>query len=155
VICSRWPTACDKPSGRANSLIALRRDLSAERAIRRFVLMPEARSVYREFEDSDGTRWRVWEVVPPANTDEVLSRLPTSVPENASAAIVERRNVQNERRALWTKGWLLFESVSQRKRLIPIPSNWNLATEAELDVMCGSARDVAGEAGSQDPKGGR
>lgn len=118
--------------------------------------MPDARAiVYREFGDSNGTRWRVWEVVPPAKTDEVLSRLPTAAPQNASAEIIERRNVQNERRALWTKGWLLFESVSQRKRLIPIPSNWNVATEAELDAMCQSARDVTGEAPSQDPKGGR
>jgi hypothetical protein len=118
--------------------------------------MPDARSVlYREFRDSNGTRWRVWEVVPSAVTDEVLSRLPTAVPQNASAEIIERRTVQNERRALWTKGWLLFESVSQRRRLIPIPSNWNLATEAELDTMCQSARDVTGEAHSEDRKGRR
>ena len=79
---------------------------------------------YREFVDSQGVSWRVWSTVPSAG-----SRL----------------------RGGFDQGWLTFERTSPEhaatpaplRRLVPIPSDWETASDAQLDLMCQSAEEVS------------
>ena len=37
-------------------------------------------------------------------------------------------------------GWLCFESNGEKRRLAPVPENWNRADEIELADFCDSAK---------------
>jgi hypothetical protein len=39
-------------------------------------------------------------------------------------------------------GWLAFASGDNRRRLAPFPSSWETATDAELEMLCETARRV-------------
>jgi len=67
---------------------------------------------YREFQDSGGLTWAVWETYP------------------------SRPDVVN---ADWRAGWLTFRSGTQRRRLAPIPKGWEEATPNRLELMCKAA----------------
>jgi len=69
-----------------------------------------------EFVDSNGVTWRVWNTVPTTRTA-----------------------VSGE----FEKGWLTFESQTDRRRLVPVPPNWESATPDRLELMCRAATDVA------------
>jgi len=76
---------------------------------------------YREYLDSDGRSWRVWSTVPSAG-----SRLHGG----------------------FGQGWLTFECTSAgnatvRRRLAPIPKDWESAPNEQLELMCESADDVS------------
>ncbi len=68
-----------------------------------------------EFVDSNGVTWRVWNTVPSSRT----------------ALNGEFEN-----------GWLTFESETGRKRLAPVPPNWDAAPPDRLELMCRAAADV-------------
>lgn len=76
----------------------------------------------REFTDDDGIPWRVWDVNP--SLHERLSprtqRIPLRVPE----------------------GWLCFESPRERRRLHPIPEEWERTDEHDLRRLCAEAQPV-------------
>lgn len=67
---------------------------------------------YREFRDSAGVSWKVWDTYP--------TRPETMEPE-------------------WRQGWLTFQSGAVRRRLAPIPSNWADAAQSRLELMCKAA----------------
>jgi hypothetical protein len=69
-----------------------------------------------EFVDANGVRWRVWNTVP-----------------------TRRTSLGGE----FDRGWLTFESATQRRRLAPIPRNWESATPERLELMCRAATEVA------------
>ena len=75
---------------------------------------------YREFTDSKGDAWRVWSTVPMAG-----SRL----------------------RNGFDQGWLTFEGTTSGetvlRRLVPIPADWESASNERLELMCRSAEKVA------------
>ncbi len=75
----------------------------------------------REFTDSTGTTWRVWNTTPRADAvfDESLRG-----------------------------GWLTFESATIRKRLVPIPRGWEEAPPERLDLMCRVAEVVRRASGA-------
>ena len=64
---------------------------------------------YREFEDSAGHIWTVWDTYP-------------SRPDGLDA--------------VWRGGWLTFRSGMTRRRLAPIPSGWTEASPSRLELMC-------------------
>jgi hypothetical protein len=64
---------------------------------------------YREFEDSAGSTWTVWDTYP-------------SRPEGMDDS--------------WRGGWLTFESGGIRRRLAPIPKGWTEAPASRLELMC-------------------
>jgi hypothetical protein len=66
----------------------------------------------REFRDSAGVQWRVWETTP-----------------QPGAVYDERLKA----------GWLTFESGNTRKRLAPIPSGWEEAPADRLELLCRAA----------------
>jgi hypothetical protein len=67
---------------------------------------------YREFVDDAGTSWRVWDTRPMvANTLRAVS------PGFAG-------------------GWLTFESRDERRRLAPIPPDWEFVTREQMTECC-------------------
>ena len=76
---------------------------------------------YKEFLDAADVRWRVWATYP--SVGKVLSR-----------------GFEN--------GWLTFESLSEKRRLIPIPTHWEDLTQAELRSLCERAKRIARAEGS-------
>ena len=71
---------------------------------------------HREFTDSRGISWMVWSTTPSAGS--VLG---------------------GEMR----QGWLTFESDGERRRLVPIPNNWEEAASERLELYCRAAQAVA------------
>jgi hypothetical protein len=69
-----------------------------------------------EFVDSGGVTWRVWQTVPTSRT-----------------------SVSGE----FERGWLTFESPTGRKRLAPVPADWDATTPDRLELMCRAATEVA------------
>jgi len=63
---------------------------------------------YKEFLDSENKRWRVWATYP--TVGKILSRG-------------------------FEKGWLTFESQSERRRLAPIPADWESMSDAALATL--------------------
>jgi hypothetical protein len=69
----------------------------------------------REFTDSNGVTWRVWSTVPSGTSVRVTK---------------------------YADGWLTFESGDSLRRLTPLPSNWENASDERLELMCRAATDV-------------
>jgi hypothetical protein len=67
---------------------------------------------HREFTDSRGIRWTVWSTTP-------------------SAGAVLAGDMQN--------GWLTFDCDNERRRLVPIPRNWEEAAPDRLELYCKAA----------------
>ena len=88
----------------------------------------ETRLAYREFADDAGTVWRVWDTHPLA-ADTLRSVLPS-----------------------YATGWLTFESSSERKRLAPIPPDWESASEELLIHWCARASTAYAALGTRTGK---
>jgi hypothetical protein len=70
----------------------------------------------RKFRDRAGVEWHVWSTVP--SRGSVLG-------------------------AEFGHGWLTFESVSARRRLAPIPPDWEQASDERLELFCRAAQQVS------------
>jgi len=58
----------------------------------------------------------------------------------------DRRTTSQKRITLsqgYGAGWLTFESLLEKRRLIPIPSNWENIPQADLRELCEKAKPVA------------
>jgi hypothetical protein len=77
------------------------------------------RPAHRLFDDARGVRWDVWAVFPEGRPSQ-LSALPGS----------------------FQTGWLVFESATEKRRLSPIPTGWQLLPTEELERLCEQA-DIA------------
>ncbi len=66
----------------------------------------------RVFKDAAGVVWRVWSTVPVMTT-----------------GVADAYRV----------GWLTFESDATRRRLSPIPADWETAKESQLRAYCAQA----------------
>jgi hypothetical protein len=66
----------------------------------------------RDFDDTTGNHWQVWSTVP--------------VTEVGVAGA-------------FRQGWLTFDSGRERRRLAPIPADWETASSAELGAYCDRA----------------
>ena len=74
---------------------------------------------YREFQDADGVRWEVWDVLPNQVTSTLRYRL--RLPPDL------------------LRGWLAFYSAKEARRLAPIPATWPIMSDAELVKALGRA----------------
>jgi hypothetical protein len=86
-------------------------------------------ALLREFTDTNGVRWRVWDVNPELDARAVkrAKRRSLKVPEC----------------------WLCFEAERQHRRMSPIPADWTRCDELTLETYCAQAQSVRGHA----PKG--
>jgi len=80
----------------------------------------------REFTDKKGVVWQVWDVYPVAakrrspseSADEGLTHLPGKD---------------------LTEGWLCFQCDNEKRRLAPIPPEWEICDCTELEGLCSKA----------------
>jgi hypothetical protein len=95
----------------------------------------------RSFVDSAGNEWQVFDVIP--RTEERRRGDRRRYPRSDVQATLERR--QEERRvtvgaparlAHASDGWLCFEHGQDRRRLSPIPADWNRCSDAALEGYC-------------------
>ena len=75
---------------------------------------------HRLFDDARGVRWDVWAVYPEVRPSQ-LSALP----------------------ATFQAGWLVFESTSEKRRLSPIPTNWQSLPPGDLERLCERAETAS------------
>ena len=107
------------------------------------------RMAFRSFTDSAGTMWQVWDVVPLLSERRGDERRDSGGDDRASGP--ERRHddrrIVSARRATlsgsFASGWLCFESLRQRRRLTPIPSDWKSCDERRLEQYMRRADAVA------------
>ena len=85
----------------------------------------------REFVGDDGQEWQVWETRPTIASPNVKPSVPTSVDDLP--------RVSKKREA----GWLTFTAAASRRRLSPIPEDWETADEPSLRVMLAAADRIA------------
>jgi hypothetical protein len=103
----------------------------------------------RNFRDTDGNEWRVWDVHPYGTLREERR-----VAERRRAPSVEytgpERRSGTDRRGrgigLFTpgleSGWLCFENSALKRRLTPIPQGWDDAPEDQLEELMRRAYPV-------------
>jgi hypothetical protein len=84
---------------------------------------------HRSFRDEHGREWDAWEVVPTTVERRVARDLQLAPMPGDRRKVKESRVVVPD--AL-QKGWLAFQSGSERRRLAPIPPNWMEMTSEEL-----------------------
>ncbi|HEX6573779.1 MAG TPA: hypothetical protein VF042_02320 [Gemmatimonadaceae bacterium] len=104
---------------------------------------------YRVFVDPDGHKWQVWMV----STSAVERRRRDRRIGALGAPGIERRIVADRRRhatrarmsvaAGFEQGWLCFESDrGEKRRLIPIPAEWDQLDDSQLTDLSRRARQV-------------
>jgi hypothetical protein len=105
---------------------------------------------YRVFEDSSGSEWQVWDVVPQlAERREVDTRerririVPIEFADRRRQprATVARRAML---RGTYSQGWLCFDSGSEKRRLSPIPNDWTTCSEELLERYMRHAERASG-----------
>ena len=74
----------------------------------------------RNFNDSAGRDWRVWSIVPRYESPRDHGRMTPGL----------------------QGGWLCFEHHDQKRRLSPIPLDWEGAGAAHLERYCREAKPV-------------
>jgi len=87
----------------------------------------------------------VWSVAAKVNAvrSEADRRLSLSQPAQ------ERRNLNERREALppaeWMQGWLCFQTVGEKRRLMPVPQGWEQSSVPELEELRMRAALIAGQ----------
>lgn len=92
---------------------------------------------HREYVDSEGVAWQVWEVIP-----QSVERRKLRERRIAPRDVHDRRQRHEARLRLSdgeVDGWLVFECHDQKKRLRPIPMEWHRASVTELESICARA----------------
>ncbi|MEJ7810879.1 MAG: hypothetical protein WKG32_10765 [Gemmatimonadaceae bacterium] len=105
----------------------------------------------REFTDTAGRTWQVWDTVPETAHEEQIFRQSTRLQADAErratddepgAAVLPNRRFGPGREG----GWLTFMTSTSggedKRRLSPIPPGWADATEAELVAYMAQAEPV-------------
>jgi len=98
---------------------------------------------YRTFLDSDGIEWHAWDVLPKAVERRITHR-------RTSGEVLEfderRRMDRRQAEGCWAPltsgirdGWLCFDASGDRRRLTPIPDDWEECGQRRLEQYCRSA----------------
>lgn len=109
---------------------------------------------HRVFVDSKGESWDVWLVLPTSAERRRVERRAAAGAGGSTYAGEERRGRIPDRRMSssgprspidkqYNNGWLCFESHSgEKRRLVPVPENWDQLPSAELIKLCSTAKRV-------------
>lgn len=108
---------------------------------------------HRDFTDNNGEKWDVWLVLPTSAERRKVERRRAIAGDSGYAG--EERRVRKPDRRLSSKvrrspidlefkdGWLCFESHSgEKRRLMPVPDNWENMSVRELLKLCSEAKRV-------------
>ena len=86
----------------------------------------------REFVGDDGQEWQVWDTRPTISSPNADESAPPKAGE------FPRFSKKRE------DGWLTFTAAVDRRRLSPIPEDWETADEASLRAMLAAADRTTG-----------
>lgn len=86
-----------------------------------------SRCMLREFKDSKGVDWLVWDVYPTGRSIDTGGL--------AAGAAFPSRELAD--------GWLCFESASEKRRVTPIPHGWEELPPPRLEELCRNAGYVS------------
>lgn len=95
---------------------------------------------HREFKDSYGRQWDVWSVIP--------ERAERRRRAEGGQAPIERRHRAGDAEYRvplgdqWIHGWLAFETKGEKRRLAPIPQEWERLDDDALRAMCEQATPI-------------
>lgn len=100
---------------------------------------------YRVFTDSQGREWQAWDVVPQLTERRELERRVRLVPvAHADRRRDPDRRIISGRRPMLSAGldggWLCFESGAEKRRLTPIPSDWQRCSAQQLERLLDAAK---------------
>lgn len=105
---------------------------------------------YRTFVDRDGSYWQVWDSQPTRVERRLIAdrRQPRFPPwRETERRSGHDRRITNQRRITlaegYGSGWLTFESLSEKRRLLPIPAEWETISQGELRALCEKAKRIA------------
>jgi hypothetical protein len=101
------------------------------------------RMAYRTFLDSNGTEWHAWDVAPESVERRIADRRTSGeVLDFADRRRADRRHAEG----CWSPltsgirdGWLCFDTSGDRRRLTPIPDDWEECGQHALEHYCRSA----------------
>lgn len=96
---------------------------------------------HRDYTDSEGVTWQVWEVIPQSVERRKLRE--RRVADRDGFDRRTRHELRLRTAGADVDGWLVFESVVEKKRLRPIPVLWHQASDVELESMCARADRAA------------
>ena len=85
----------------------------------------------RGFVGDDGQEWQVWDTRPAVTSPNVE---PTTV-----EVVGELPRLSKKREG----GWLTFTAATNRRRLSPIPEDWETADETRLRALLAAADRIA------------
>ena len=106
---------------------------------------------YRTFVDRDGSYWQVWDSQP-TKVERRMKEADRRRPQYFAWGGTERRSgsdrrISSQRRIVlsegYGRGWLTFESLQEKRRLIPIPAHWENLSQSELRALCEKAKRIA------------
>jgi hypothetical protein len=99
---------------------------------------------YRVFRDSRGVEWQAWDVVPKLTERRELERRKQRAPVAQDRRRANDRRLINGRRPGLTagldNGWLCFEAEVEKRRLSPIPADWQRCPDSQLESYCQQAK---------------
>ncbi|HKP75213.1 MAG TPA: hypothetical protein VJT67_06685 [Longimicrobiaceae bacterium] len=97
----------------------------------------------RVFRNAAGVEWQVWSVIPGSvQGDERRHGYDRRSPDPVIRYKGPERRTSGDRRrqqhsaVLPTSGWLVFDSVEERRRLTPIPPAWESRPDLDLERFC-------------------
>ena len=118
---------------------------------------------HRTFVDEEGVPWQVWDVRPQwTDRRQGGDRRRLSSDEHADPPALELRRGGDRRVSDGTGmrrvrlangfsgGWLIFESGTDRRRLSPIPTEWESAPDKQLADLCSRAMAPRARTGQGD-----
>ena len=107
---------------------------------------------YRTFIDSTGKRWEVWLVTPAAAERRKADRRAAAAGTEGLGGTSERRHTPDRRKAPfrrsvavateYSQGWLCFEGEGEKRRLAPVPPDWEEAGPDRLSTWLQAAKRV-------------
>ena len=108
----------------------------------------------REYTDRKGVRWEVWHIIPsgryhrPPGPERRIEQVAFSGPNRRQAGFVLTPGLE--------AGWLCFQSVVGKRRLAPVPGDWQQCSDEDLATYFERARpvrervvDLDGDSGSE------
>lgn len=103
---------------------------------------------YRTFQDSAGTEWQVWDVVPRL-TERRMTEADRRV-DITPIAFADRRNDERRQsnvqrtilRGTYSSGWLCFDNGLSKRRLSPIPDDWTTCDADTLEAYLRAGEEV-------------
>jgi hypothetical protein len=97
----------------------------------------------RNLRETDGTEWQIWKVTPDPRGLWELRRGERRRSHNPNYPGDERRMSQDRRcGSTLADGWLCFQSSTEKRRLTPIPPDWESCHEETLSVLLRAASPI-------------